>query len=67
MANRISQIVRQTVIEPTPEARVSQVVQQVIFDPHPPVRLSQVVRQVIVNNVPDDAQPPRTSRASFVG
>lgn len=67
MADRVSQIVRQTIIEPDPEARITQIVRQTIFDSHPPVRLSQVVRQVIMDNVPDDAQPPHTSRASFVG
>ena len=30
-------------------------------------RVTQVVRQIWVDNVPDDAAPPRTSRASFVG
>lgn len=57
---RASQVVAQTVIEPTPAIRASQVVAQTALIPTPAMRVSQVVIQVAVSGAVAVTAQPRT-------
>jgi hypothetical protein len=65
--NRVTQLTVEAVVAPEPAARVTQFVVETIVLQHPPARVTQLVVETVRQNTPDDTQPPRTSRASFVG
>ncbi len=67
MANHVNQDLTLLVQRPDPLAHVLQDVTFALRDPQPPAHVLQDCVFVIRENTPDDSQPPRTSRASFVG
>lgn len=56
MAQRVSQTIRQTVVEPNPAIRVSQIARQTTLNPNTTLRVSQIVRMVVIR-MPGNNQP----------